>query len=240
LATASSDKSVRLWDIRSTSTNKQLHKIPTVGENINLAWRHDGMHLVVGNKDDTVSIIDVRTHKVIKNVKYKHYVNELKWDLTGKFLLMTTGEGHVEVYDYEVDQIIGNVSQTMQRVRRIQAHSRDVFCIDFDPTGKYFAVGSEDAVVSLWSVPEFVPVRGISRHDEPIKMLSFSHDGQFLAYGSREWIDISHVETGEQVHILKTNDQEVQVYSLCWHPSEHLLAYTKENNILIYGYSAEK
>jgi THO complex subunit 3 len=238
LATASTDKSVRLWDLR---TNKSTHKISTVGENINLSWRPDGVHIVVSNKDDTVSIIDVRNHKIIKSVKYNHIVNEIKWDYSGRMLFMTTGSGNVEIYDYDMDRIAVNSAQAWPRLRTIQAHTRDLFCIDFDPLGRYFAVGSDDAVVSLWSLPEFIPVRGISRFEEPIKALSFNHDGQFLASASKDMIDITHLETGEQVHSLKTgSDQDSQVYSMAWHPSELLLAYTKDDRIMLFGYPAEK
>ena len=36
----------------------------------------------------------------------------------------------------------------------LQAHPANCICIEFDPTGKYFAVGSADALVSLWDVNE--------------------------------------------------------------------------------------
>ncbi|KAL0488071.1 THO complex subunit 3 [Acrasis kona] len=241
LATASVDKSVRLWDVRVSGANKCLHKIPTVGENINLAWRPDGVHLVVGNKEDTISIIDVRTHKILKSVKYKHLVNELKWDKTGQLLVMTTGNGNIEVFDYDVERITANSSQTWQRVRPIPAHTRDVFCIDFDPLGRYFAVGSEDSIVSLWSLPEFIPVRSISSFEEPIKNVSFSFDGQYLAYASKEMIDIALVESCESVHKIKSNENEnSQVYSLAWSATDLLLAYTKEDRIQIFGYPSDK
>jgi THO complex subunit 3 len=168
----------------------------------------------------------------------------MMWDKTGKSLFMTTGDGHVEVYNYDMENNGANIP--LPRVRQIQAHARDVFCIDFDPTGKYFAVGSEDALVSLWSLPEYVPVRGISRCEEPIKSVSFSCDGQFLACSSKEIIDITHLETGEQAHMIDTktekdkdpeNQVEIKpVNSLTWHPSELLLAYAKDSCISIFGY----
>ncbi len=239
LATASTDKTVRLWDLR---TNKCTRKIATSGENINLSWRPDGVHLVVSNKEDTVSIIDNRNHKIIKSVKYKHMINEIKWDKTGRMLFMTTGNGTIEVYDYDTDRITVNTSQAWQRLRCIQAHARDVYCIDFDSTGKYFAAGSDDAVVSLWSLPDFIPIRAISRYDEPVKTLSFSHDGQFISHASKDVIDIAHVETGEQIHAIKTGNeqQETQVYSVAWHPTEHLLAYSKDDRINLFGFASEK
>ena len=45
----------------------------------------------------------------------------------------------------------------------LNAHPANCICIKFDPTGKYFATGSADALVSLWDVQEFVCVRTFSR-----------------------------------------------------------------------------
>lgn len=66
LATASADKTVRIWDTRSTVSHdvpclvavpltvglgaKAAHTIKTTGANINIAWSPDGTHIAVGNK----------------------------------------------------------------------------------------------------------------------------------------------------------------------------------------------
>jgi WD40 repeat protein len=45
----------------------------------------------------------------------------------------------------------------------LQAHPGNCICIEFDKTGKYFAVGSADALVSLWDVQSLACVRTFSR-----------------------------------------------------------------------------
>ena len=47
LATASADKTVRLWDARAETS---IHKLATQGENINICWRPTGSHIAVGSK----------------------------------------------------------------------------------------------------------------------------------------------------------------------------------------------
>lgn len=51
----------------------------------------------------------------------------------------------------------------LKLIQSINAHPSNCICIKFDPTGKYFATGSADALVSLWDVEELVCVRCFSR-----------------------------------------------------------------------------
>jgi THO complex subunit 3 len=94
LATASADKSVRMWDIRAGS--KCTASIPTSGDNINIVWSPDGTTIAVGNRDDVVSFIDARKFKVIKTIKFSFEVNEIEWEPSGKKFYVTTGLGTVE------------------------------------------------------------------------------------------------------------------------------------------------
>lgn len=55
----------------------------------------------------------------------------------------------------------------------LQAHPGNCICIEFDPTGKYFAVGSADALVSLWDAAELACLRTFSRLEWPVRAISF-------------------------------------------------------------------
>jgi THO complex subunit 3 len=60
-----SDKSIRFWDIRSGKCEQNIN-LP--GENINVAWSPDGQCIAVGNKEDVVSFVDVKTFKVFETI----------------------------------------------------------------------------------------------------------------------------------------------------------------------------
>lgn len=74
LSTASGDKTVRIWDIRSgkcaTTTN-------TKGENINITWSPDGKTIAVGNKEDLVTFIDTRTNKIRAEEQFNFEVRSI-------------------------------------------------------------------------------------------------------------------------------------------------------------------
>lgn len=61
----------------------------------------------------------------------------------------------------------------LKPIQSINAHPSNCICIKFDPTGKYFATGSADALVSLWDVEELVCVRCFSRSVHPPPACSY-------------------------------------------------------------------
>ncbi|KAJ3412808.1 THO complex subunit 3 [Chytridiales sp. JEL 0842] len=219
LATASVDKTVRLWDLRYPS--KARHVIKTSGENINICWSPDGRNIAVGNKDDVISFIDPRGgsdskgekkyvwHTMAKDVE----VNEIRWNYSGDLFFLTTGQGTIQILEFP----------SFNLVHTIQAHTANCYCIEFDPKGRYMATGSSDALVSLWDLDDLVCVRTFGRLDWPVRTISFSHDGELIASGSEDHlIDISHVESGERVHKIQLN---AAVNTVAWHPTKYMLAY---------------
>ncbi|OQR79911.1 THO complex subunit 3-like [Tropilaelaps mercedesae] len=210
LATASVDRSVKLWDARQP---KAVHSAATKGENINICWHPDGSTLAVGNKEDLVSFVDVATFKIRQEQQFKFEVNEMSWDKTGHFFFLTSGLGCIHVFSYP----------EMTTMQVLQAHPSNCICIEFDPCGRYFATGSSDALVSLWDVNELLCVRTFTRLDWPVRTLSFSHDGKMIASASEDLvIDIAHVETGEMVYQIPV---KASAFSVAWHPKRHLLAF---------------
>jgi len=73
-------------------------------------------------------------------------------------------------------------------------HTANCYCIEFAPSGEYFAVGGADALVSLWDTNELVCVATFERLEWPVRTLAFSHDSAYIASGSEDpLIDIAHV-----------------------------------------------
>eukprot|EP01010_Urceolus_cornutus_P000604 NODE_1122_length_1095_cov_265.391969_g858_i0.p1 GENE.NODE_1122_length_1095_cov_265.391969_g858_i0~~NODE_1122_length_1095_cov_265.391969_g858_i0.p1 ORF type:complete len:326 (-),score=59.08 NODE_1122_length_1095_cov_265.391969_g858_i0:54-1031(-) len=216
LATASCDKTVRIWDIRQHSS-PMVVTINTIGENINVTWCPDGNYIAVGNKDDIITVIDARKFKATRIQKFNHEVNEFTWDNSGKYLFMTTELGTIEVFTHE-----------LKRLKSIHAHPSNIYCIEFDKSNSYFAVGSADAIVSLFTLPEMICVRTFTKLEYPIRTISLSYDSSMVASTSEEsLIDISHIETGKGIHQVATTGPNNAV---AWHPREHILAFASDDD----------
>jgi len=220
LGTASGDKTVRVWDAR---TGKCVHAIETRGENINIRWSPNGQHIAVGDKDDNISVVEMRKVKLLKSMKLGQEVNEMAWEKSGRLFFLTTGTGTVEIFRY-ADMLSEGSTES---AHTLTAHTANCYCIEFDPKGEHFAVGGADALVSIWDVKELVCVRCCSRLEWPVRTLSFSHDCNYLASGSEDpLIDVASVATGEQAHAIPSKEP---MNSVAWHPTKLLLAYAGDD-----------
>jgi THO complex subunit 3 len=92
LVSASEDKTVRIWDSRTT---KCAQCINTKGDNINICWSPDGNTVAVGNKEDLITWIDTRTYKMRAELQFSYEVNEISWNKANDLFFLTNGHGCV-------------------------------------------------------------------------------------------------------------------------------------------------
>lgn len=219
LASASGDKTVRFWDIKNSKSGATVN---TGAPNIFLTWHPEGNLVAVGNKENTISIVDVRKYRILKQHKFNHEVNEIAWDASGKYFLTTTGDGAVEILSYP----------NMDFCRSLQAHSSSCYCMALSKDHKYLATGGADALVSLWQLSDLTCITTFTRMDQPVRTLSFSHDSRYLAYaGEDPLVEVVDIQGGGLVYQYTCkliND------SVAWNPVHPVLAFagdeTKEGN----------
>lgn len=91
--------------INTLNRNIPKHKLHTYlsnffsGENINITWAPDGNTIAVGNKEDLVTFIDSRTHKIKGDKQFSFEVNEISWNNDSSFFFLTNGQGCVHILE---------------------------------------------------------------------------------------------------------------------------------------------
>jgi len=112
-------------------------------------------------------------------VHLRFEVNEISWYKSSDLFFLTNGMGCINVHSYpDMKLLTGKPASKDQRdlstqryILVLQAHPGACICIEFDPTGRYFAVGSADALISLWDASELACVRTFPRLEWPVLKL---------------------------------------------------------------------
>ena len=53
----------------------------------------------MGNKEDLVTFIDARTHKVKREKKFEFEVNEISWNKRSDLFFLTNGQGCIHILE---------------------------------------------------------------------------------------------------------------------------------------------
>ena len=127
LASASHDKTVRLWDIK-TKRERAVLRAHT-REVISVAFAPDGKTLASGSWDGTVKLWDVASAKEKTTLPHQSFVYAVAYTADGKVLL-SAGRGSVRAWDVATAKELLTYKSPY-----------DVISLSIAPDGKSFAAG---------------------------------------------------------------------------------------------------
>ncbi|WP_406007638.1 WD40 repeat domain-containing protein [Streptomyces sp. NBC_00637] len=190
LATASYDRTVRLWDVRDRSRPVPLGK-PLTGHRSwvsSAVFSPDGHTLASAGDDGTIRLWDVRDPAHPRplgkpSAGHSGTIYLLAFSPDGR-TLASAGEDHtVRLWD-------------MTRPDRpaplgvLTGHTAAVRSVAFSPDGRTLATGGDDNTIRLWDTADPRRPRRIDRvltgHTDTVHSLDFSPDGDTLASGSTD------------------------------------------------------
>ena len=219
LCTASSDRSARLWDIRSAGTSRSGGKIDVGAGIVSVEWnsaqRGSVRHLVVCDRDDTVRVYDGRKlSKPVSAFVFEDVVHETHFSPSGTHLvagvkLKENGMGALRAWKWDDgnDAPKGKAGKVMignDNSDTFVGHAGPLYTLKFSNEGKRLATGGHDALVSLWDVASMTSQAVVARRTKFIRSVSFSHDSRLVATSSEEdGIDVADAVTGERLGLVR-------------------------------------
>ncbi|WP_369258839.1 trypsin-like peptidase domain-containing protein [Streptomyces sp. R35] len=175
LATASTDRTVRLWDVAAGKTRAILtgHKDAVWS----VAFSPDGRTLATGSTDHTVRLWDAATGGT-RSILTGHtdWVSWVAFSPDGRTLATASKDHKVRLWDVMTG-----------RTRSILiGHADWVYSVAFSPDGRTLATASKDHTARLWDVATGKTRTVLTGHTDAVWAVKFSPDGRTLATGSSD------------------------------------------------------
>ncbi|KAJ5584639.1 uncharacterized protein N7459_004439 [Penicillium hispanicum] len=170
LASASADRTVKLWDLNTTSCAKSYsHHTDKV---CSLDWHpKESTILLSGSYDRTVVAADMRAPDSQARWGVDADVENVRWDPHDPNYFYVTTDGGM-VYRYDLRNVPASPAES-KPVWSLQAHDSSVSSFDINRTIPGFLVtGSTDKEVKLWNVENDKPSLVVSRKLDVGKVFS--------------------------------------------------------------------
>lgn len=171
LATASSDKTVKVWD---TTTNTVKYTLSGhQGAVFAVAFSPDGKSLATGSADRTIKIWDVSNGQLLQTLQgHTASVRSLMYSST--YLASGSSDTTIKLWSR---------STNLQLASTLKGHTGAVYSVLF--RGSYVVSGSGDNTIKIWSSSGKV-LRTIKGHKGAVRSLALNNNESLLVSGSED------------------------------------------------------
>ena len=170
---------VQLWDVASGT---QTAGIAQEDWSKSVAFSPDGTLLATANIDETVTLWDVATQRVVATRQGKltsTWLDEplpMSFSPDGTILAFGSKHGTVNLLDVPAGT----------HAASLEGHTHPVASISFSPDGATLASGSWDRTVRLWNVARHEHIGTLKGHSDRVNSVTFSRDGDTLGSASND------------------------------------------------------
>ena len=170
LATASVDKTARLWD---PATGRHLRSLAGhTGTVLGVAFSPDGRLLATASFDNTARVWDPATGEHLRTLTGQTgMVYGVAFSPDGRLLATASSDGTARLWD----------PATGRHLRSLAGHTGTVYGVAFSPDGRLLATVSGDKTVRLWDPATGGHLRTLTGHTDAVVGVAFSPDGRLLA-----------------------------------------------------------
>ena len=214
LASASSDTTIKLWDIQSRQKLATLTGHTDLDLVFSVAFSPDGKTLASARIDKTIKLWDVQSRQELATLtRHADSVFSVAFSPDGKTLASASGDKTIRLWDV----------QSRQELGMLTGHADGVSSVAFSPDGKTLASASSDTTIKLWDVQSRQKLATLTGHTDSVFSVAFSPDGKTLASASKDkTIKLWDVQSRQELGTLTGHASAV--YSVAFSPDGKTLA----------------
>jgi WD40 repeat protein len=196
LATASSDQTLRLWDVE---TGEELYRIGEECALFRVAFAPDGKTLASGHGDGEVVLWDVsQGTERVRFQAHNESVRFLEFAADGQTLLTGAPYSTVRLWD----------PATGKELPRKGDLPRSARLGTFAPDGKTLAVWGDDKAIRLWDTVAWREKQPRDGHGHHVLAVAVAPDSKTVATASSDGVRVWDVATGRQRYWLRPEGEE--------------------------------
>ena len=209
LASASSDQTVKVWDL---ATGQESLTLKGHSDRVwSVTFSPDGQRLASASYDQTVKVWDAATGRESLTLKgHTDWVASVAFSPDGQRLASASADTAVKVWDLAT----GLESLTLK------GHTDRVFSVAFSPDGQRLASASSDKTVKVWDAATGLELLTPKGHSGTVSSVAFSPDGQRLASSADQTVKVW--DAGQESLTLKGHT--AKVHSVAFSPDGKWLA----------------
>ncbi|MEG4010975.1 MULTISPECIES: nSTAND1 domain-containing NTPase [unclassified Microcoleus] len=164
VASASDDKTVRLWDFDGNS----LHILDKHTDKVNrVRFSPDGKILASASDDKTVKLWNLKGGFIKTLEKHKSPVRDVIFNPNSSKIASASDDSTVILWDYQSGKL----------EHRLSGHSASVKSLSFSPNGEMLASADDSGAVKIWS-RDGIMLKSFNQESLAGDNISFNSDGQ--------------------------------------------------------------
>jgi len=198
IATASYDKTIRLFDINDEKViyifkgHKDFVK--------SVAFSTDSQFIISGGWDHSVRLWSVKERKQIKIYSEPmDYISSVAFSSNGSDFICGSYDSTIRQWSIHKNECLNTIE-----------HSNPVTTVTYSKNGKIIASGCFDNNIYLWDSNSGKNLQVLEGHSNNISCLDFSSDGNYLASGSTDkTLRLWDIKSGNTINKLDKNCGEI-------------------------------
>lgn len=171
VASASDDKTVRIWDV---ATGAEIMVLECSDCVYSLAFSPDGRHIASGGEDRAVQVWNVTNGSKVMTLRgHDAAIWGLAFSPDNKLIVSGSDDKTIKVWD----------ATSGVEVKTLQGHDADLYMVTFSPDGKHIASSSSDKTIKLWDVATGTEIKTLHGHKKWVWPVVYSPDGTHIVTG---------------------------------------------------------